>query len=129
MEENINGKSKIKYNSNDAPPPKNNMIINLNDLLVCPECSSSIEIINLDEVNNMLEFKCSKNNHKNNKISIAQYLKNTEKNQNIKNLNEFKDKCDIHKNNHYISYCFDCKNHLCNECIQNGKHINHKKII
>ena len=127
MEENKNGKSKIQYNSNDAPPPKNNIIINLNDLLVCPECSSSIEIINLDEVNNMLEFKCSKNNHKNNQISIAQYLKNTEKNQNIKNLNEFKDKCDIHKNNYYVSYCFDCKSHLCNECLQNGKHINHKK--
>ena len=46
----------------------------------------------------------------------------------INNLSEFKDKCEIHKdNNYYISYCFDCKCHICNECLKSGAHLTHKK--
>ena len=46
----------------------------------------------------------------------------------INNPSEFKDKCEVHKNNnYYISYCFDCKSHICNECLESGTHISHKK--
>ena len=113
-------------NSNDAPPPKQNNKLK-NELLICQECTSALEIISLDEETNMFEFKCTKNNHKNNKESITQYLNNIKKIEKINNLNEFKDQCELHKNNYYISYCFDCNYHLCNECLKSGTHINHKK--
>ena len=42
------------------------------------------------------------------------------------------DKCKIHSlnsfcDNIYISYCFDCKIHLCKECLKSRIHINHNK--
>ena len=121
--------NKTEYSdSNDAPSPE---LYNLykqkleKDCLICPECSSMIEIITLNEENNMLEYKCIKNNHKNNKISITEYLYKIKK---IKkeNINDFKDHCEKHKNI-YITYCFDCNYHLCNDCLKLGNHINHKK--
>ena len=115
--------------SNDAPPPEKSKIKLLNELLLCPECYSLIEILNLDEKNHILEFKCAKNNHNSNKILISKYLEIIQQNIKLKNINEFKDQCEIHKNNYFTNYCFDCKNHLCNECLKSGTHINHKKII
>ena len=57
--------NKTEYSdSNDAPSPE---LYNLykqkleKDCLICPECSSMIEIITLNEENNMLEYKCIKN--------------------------------------------------------------------
>lgn len=113
--------------SNDAPPPETSKIELLNELLLCPECYSLIEILNLDEENHILEFKCTKNNHNSNKILISKYLEIIQQNIKLKNINEFKDQCEIHKNNYFTNYCFDCKNHLCNECLKSGTHINHKK--
>ena len=110
--------------SNDAPPPKQKDLLKKieNNLLICPECSSEIEIILINEDTNMIEFKCIKNNHKKT-LSIIQYL--NEKNEN--NLNPFKDQCTIHKNNNYISYCFECNCHLCKNCLKIGNHLIHKK--
>ena len=114
--------------SNDAPPPKQKELLKKleNNLLICPECSSEIEIILINEEKNMFEFKCIKNGHRKN-ISIIQYLKEIKNIKNENNLNLFKDQCTTHKNNNYISYCFECGCHLCNECLKIGKHLIHKK--
>ena len=113
--------------SNDAPPPEKININYSNNLLPCPECYSLIEILSLNEENQILEFQCTKNNHNKSKILISEYLEIIEKNNKLKNIKEFKDQCEIHENNYFKSYCFNCKNHLCNECLRNGTHINHKK--
>ena len=47
------------------------------------------------------------------------------------NRNANSDNCEIHKknkSNKYINYCFHCKRHLCNECLQTREHIKHEKI-
>ena len=46
----------------------------------------------------------------------------------IKN-NEKRNKCLFHSNNNNnIVYCFDCKRHLCKECLKTRKHLLHKKV-
>ena len=114
-------------NLNDAPLPEHKNTNN--NFLICPECFSALEIISIDEDTNMFEFNCTKNKHKNNKVSIIQYLNSIKNIMKINNLSEFKDKCEVHKNNNnfFISYCFDCKCHICNECLESGTHISHKK--
>lgn len=37
------------------------------------------------------------------------------------------DKCKIHSNNNYLSYCFDCNKHLCKECLITREHFYHNK--
>jgi len=58
--------NKKENDSNDAPPatPGFNNINNINNeyLTICPECSSSIEILSINEQNNVIEFRCIKNN-------------------------------------------------------------------
>ena len=74
----------------------------------------------------MFEFECTKFNHKTNIISLIQYF-NRIKNIQLSDLNEFKDKCEIHKDNNYKIYCFDCERHLCKKCLKSGEHMNHTK--
>ena len=38
------------------------------------------------------------------------------------------DCCIIH-NNKYINYCLSCNENLCKECLKDGNHINHQKIL
>ena len=57
-------------------------------------------------------------------MTIKEYLEKYKK-YNNKKINN--DKCEIHNNNKYISYCFDCNNHLCKDCLKNRKHIHHNK--
>ena len=96
----------------------------------CPECPSLIEILSIDEENNNIEYNClnKKYLHGKNIISIKDYLRKMRKFNNQK-IN--KDTCDLHSskslNNEYISYCFDCNCHLCNECLKTRTHINHIK--
>ena len=92
----------------------------------CTECSSLIEILSIDENKNSIEFNClNKNNdtHKK-KMQIKEYLEKMKK-YNNKNIN--KDMCEIHKNNTYTCYCFDCNLHLCKECLKNRTHLRHYK--
>ena len=86
----------------------------------CTECSSMIEILEINK--EMIKFKCINNKHEIS-MGINEYLEKMKKYNDIKINN---DKCNIH-NNKYISYCFDCNNHLCNECLKNREHINHYK--
>ena len=92
--------------------------------------SSSIEIISIDENKGSIEFKYLEENP------------DEKKNMTLKDFFEKKDvyckkakkedKCTKHSldsfcDNNYISYCFDCKIHLCKECLKSRIHINHKK--
>ena len=113
---------------NDAPPPTPQETIpeTLNEYFpICHNCSSSIEILSINDKNNSIKYRCIKEN-KEYLISISEYFEKI-KVYKEKNINELKDKCEEHKNNNYISYCYECNCHLCNECLQKGKHINHKK--
>ena len=38
-----------------------------------------------------------------------------------------KDKCNDHKKNRYICFCFDCNRHLCKECLKDREHFFHHK--
>ena len=86
----------------------------------CTECSSLIEIIEINK--DLIKFKCINNEHEN-EMELRDYLDKMKKYNNREKNNDI---CVKH-NNKYISYCFDCKNHLCNECLKNRTHINHQK--
>ena len=114
---------------NDAPPPTPQETmpeVSINEYFpICHNCSSSIEILSINDKNNSIKYRCIKEN-KEYLISINEYLEKI-KGFKKKNIYELKDKCEEHKNNNYISYCYECNCHLCNECLKKGKHINHKK--
>ena len=119
---------KERYDSNEAPPatigesPEEQLIKDC--FSICPECSSSIEILSINENNNIIEFRCIKEN-KEYTMTIKEYI-NKIKEKEEKNIEELKDKCKIHNKNNEC-YCFDCNCHLCNECLKTRIHINHKK--
>jgi len=100
---------------------------------ICPDCSSLIEILSINDNNSSLEYKCLNEKMKHTEktnfiITIEDYLKKIKgKRDNI--IDEIKDKCYIenHNLNNYVSYCLDCKCHLCDECLKSKGHINHRK--
>ena len=111
--------------SKEATLPKDQILfpeLDTNCFIICPQCLSSIEILNIKEENNTIELRCIKENKKFT-MSIKDYLKKIEEIKD-KNTDEIKDKCKIHEGNNYICYCFDCKTHLCNECLKVGIHKN-----
>ena len=89
----------------------------------CSECSSLIEILSINEDN--LEFNCVNNNNHNKKIKIVNYLEKMQKFIDNKNLTQV---CEKHNNKEYIFYCFDCKYHLCKECLKSKIHLNHNRL-
>ena len=64
------------------------------DVIICPECSSNIEIISINEENNIIEYRCIKEN-KNYIISIKEYLEKIKLNKE-KNIEKLKDRCKKH---------------------------------
>ena len=116
---------------NNAPPtPKPPNYTETNNIYYnCSECSSLIEILSINEKNNIIKFKClnSNCNHEKEKImTIKDYIEAMIKFNN-KKINQ--DICEIHKNNKYISYCLDCKCHLCQECLKSRTHLFHNKNL
>ena len=87
----------------------------------CTECSSMIEIININE--DTIKFRCIDKKHEIT-LNINEYLKNMKKYNNINLNNKI---CDIHNNNEFISYCFDCNRNICKKCLKSKKHFNHIK--
>ena len=87
----------------------------------CTECNSLIEILSINEKENTIEFICS-NQHKK-LMPIKEFLDKMMDNDNV-DIN--KDICQIHKNQ-YMSFCFDCKKHLCKDCLKTRDHIYHNK--
>ena len=95
----------------------------------CTKCSSLIEILSIDENKNIIEFKClNKDCHDSKKtMTIKEYFEKMEKNKKI-TINE--DICKEHincENNKFVSFCFDCNCHLCEECLKTRAHICHNK--
>ena len=91
------------------------------------ESPSSIEILTINEDNGIIEFKCLKEDREEIKtMLIKDFLEKKEK-YTKKIIKD--EKCKIHSSydNNYISYCFDCKIHLCKECLKSRIHINHNK--
>ena len=90
----------------------------------CTECPSEIEILDLDETNNILSFKCLKHGEKT--MTIKEYLANMVKNTflYIKCSSCNKQKNEIN-NNECFKFYFNCKINLCNKFIYNHdkKHI------
>ena len=93
----------------------------------CTECHSLIEILCINEQDNTIEFRCLNDkkikHHKT--IPIKEFLDKTQENTKYDNIN--KDVCEIHNNNKYMSFCFDCNKHLCKECLKTRDHIYHTK--
>ena len=122
--------NKIENCLKNTPLSTPESLIENNDILYnCTECSSLIEILSIDEDKNIIEFKCLNKECQNirKSMSIKEYLEKMEKNKKTK-INE--DICREHiscKNNKYVSYCFDCNCHLCEECLKKRNHINHRK--
>ena len=118
MKEDNKIQSSLKKESidmNDAPPLEKDKIY-----FNCSDCSSTIEIISLNE--DIIEFKCD--NEHNKKMEINNYLDDMKKFNDINLNNKI---CNKHKEE-YLAYCFDCKIHLCKECLKSGKHSYHYKI-
>ena len=92
------------------------------DYYNCSECSSMIEINLIDEINNKIKFRCL-NENKTKSLSINEYLEAIQRyyKPSINN-----DLCQTH-NAKYISYCFECNYHLCEECLKTRNHIHHYK--
>ena len=89
---------------------------NNDECYCCSECSSNIEIIELDEENNILTFECSNHGHK--IQSIKEYLQNMPKNTYSYSKCSICEKQQIHdRNNNIFNYCFNCKIIICNSCI------------
>ena len=112
-------------NFNDMETKESSEYLELNEIYYnCTECSSTVELISINETECSIEFKCIKNNHYK-KIPIKEYI-NKMKDHNNKDINN--DICIIH-NNKYECYCLDCNKHLCKECLKLREHISHNKII
>ena len=113
-EENKIQKNRESNDMDEAPPSELNKIG-----YKCSECSSSIEILSLNE--NEIQLKCSNNQHEI-KMKIRDYLNKIRNNKDIKLNDQI---CDKHKQK-YLFYCFECNNHLCEEC--SGEHSYHYKM-
>ena len=92
----------------------------------CIECTSVIEILDLDEENNILSFKCPKDGLIT--IPIKEYLENMKKNTFLCiKCSSCKVQQNEINNNDIFKYCFDCKKHICIKCCL-SHHSNHKII-
>ena len=127
---------KEEKNLNKIQRAKQNLTKEEKDLIkelytVCPNCSSDIEILSIDEnkvdeeISVIMKYKCLNENIINN-ISIKEYIKLIKENKE-KKIEKLKDQCNKHLSKKYISYCFDCKCHLCEDCLKTGVHLEHVK--
>jgi hypothetical protein len=62
------------------------------------------------------------------KIICNKCYLNHDKQHNLTNQNEFKNKCEDHFNQTYTSFCCDCKKNICTECKRSKVHREHHKF-
>ena len=126
---------KIENNTSEAllPTPGETEELLNNNFTICPDCGSSIEILSINENDLSIKYKClnEKKRHAESTnfiIAIEEYLKKIKESKDNK-FDELKDKCHIenHNLNKYVSYCLECRCHLCEECLKTKEHINHRK--
>ena len=114
----------MSYLENETPNPSENNLIS--DFYVCVNCDSLIEIISINEEDNTIEFKClNKENIHSCKMKIGEYLN---KIKNRKKEEIMTDKCKAHNKIDYESFCLNCNQHLCKQCLELRSHIYHRKI-
>ena len=96
------------------------------DSYCCPYCSNLPEILNFNEGNGTIKFKCKKHGEKT--LDIQEYLENMQRFVSVSELNT-KNKCNQHKNESYIYFCLTCGESLCQKCIKEFEknHENHIK--
>ena len=114
---------KIESNISEAPlptPGETEKLLN-NNFTICPDCGSSIEILSINENDLSIEYKCLNENKRHAEstnfiIAIEEYLEKIKESKDNK-FDELKDKCHIenHNLNKYVSYCLECRYHLCEE--------------
>lgn len=84
----------------------------------CTQCSSNIELVELDDTNNIISFQCP--NHSQLTMSIKDYLKNMPKKTFLYSQCSSCKKSQNEINNSIIfKFCSNCKVILCNKCIFN----------
>ena len=84
----------------------------------CTDCTLVVEIIELDDINNTISFKCPIHGLKT--MAIKDYLKNMKKNTFLYNTcSSCKNNQNEANNNEIFYYCTECKIVLCNNCIAN----------
>ena len=119
----------IKINLNkDLNDMNESLTLELKNInYLCLECSSLIEITQIDE--EFIEFKCNNNHYI--KMNIKDYLDKIKENKNKMALSDClilnNSICNKHKKE-YLSYCFECNMHLCKKCLITGEHSYHYKI-
>ena len=101
------------------------------EFLFCPKCSSDIEILSIEEtktneeISLFMKYRCLKENLVNN-ISFNEFIR-LMKEKKIEKIEKLNDECGKHSSKKFISYCFDCNNHLCEDCLKSGAHLKHVK--
>jgi len=104
-----------------TPELKDENKLKENESYTCTKCSSLIEIISLDDINNIISFKCP--SHGTNTMTIKEYLDDMKKNTFLYSAcSSCKKKQNEINNNEIFKYCTNCKIIICNNCI-----INHDK--
>ena len=89
-----------------------------NESYACTECSSFIEITSLDDINNIISFKCP--SHGTKTMTIKDYLEKMKKNTFLySECSSCKKKQNEINNNEIFNYCTNCKIIICNKCIIN----------
>lgn len=88
----------------------------------CPYCTNLPEILNFNEGDETVKYKCKK--HGENTLNIQEYLENMQKYITLSELNT-KNKCNEHNNENYFYYCITCDKNICQKCLK--AHENHIK--
>ena len=88
----------------------------------CPSCSELPEILNYSEGSGTIKLDCK--NHGVMTLDIQEYLEKLEK----MGQRQFNNKCKNH-NEQYVFYCRECKENLCEKCLDDSIHKNHKNSI
>ena len=88
----------------------------------CPSCSALPEILNYSEGSGTIKLDCKA--HGVMTLDLQEYLEKLEK----KGLKQFNNKCKDH-NEQYVYYCRECKENLCEKCLDDSTHKNHKNNI
>jgi hypothetical protein len=87
----------------------------------CPYCTNLPEILNFNETNGEIKFKCKKDGEKT--LGIQEYLENMQKYITLSELNT-KNKCSEHNNENYTNYCMACDKNICQKCLnEHEEHI------
>ena len=100
----------------EAPTPKGENELKENTSYLCTESTSNIEILSLDEINNIISFKCP--SHGTRSMKIEEYLNNMKKNTFLYNKCSKCQKQQNEINNSEIfNFCTNCNLIICNKCI------------